>query len=54
MYYSTNDLFFKLKILILEQLYNKLSITKVYMNKSELEFHNTYYKYIIQGRRIVT
>ena len=28
--YSTNDLFIKLKILTLEQLYDKLSITKVF------------------------
>lgn len=36
--YSTNNLFNKIKISTLE----KLSIIKVFMNKSEYEYNNTY------------
>lgn len=34
--YNTNDSFLILKILTLEQLYNRSPISKVFMNKSEL------------------
>jgi len=39
---STNDLFSKIKILTLEQLYDKRSTTKVLMNKTEYEYQNKY------------
>lgn len=38
---NTNDLFLMLKILIVEQLYNKLSIIKIYLNKKEYELQHT-------------
>jgi hypothetical protein len=39
---NTNDLFVKLKIFTLEQLYEQLSIIEVFTNKTDYKYNNIY------------
>lgn len=50
---STSDLLIKIKILTLEQLYNKLSTTKLFMNKTDY-IHINWIHIIHEERLVVT